>query len=124
MRITRDMLLARGYSHNHTHLFAREWPDGCEVTEENVKRLLELGFDAQALSLVFLDPEDIEGYRTALEPAREWYAEMMAGATVQWLSHEDWDQLKAELVNLMEEYMQEKGRVLANMILRKEEGHD
>jgi len=72
MRITRTMLEEAEACREQVRVFAGEWPDGCEITIENMKKALALRLDL-----------DWAAENLLCEPARAAYEEARAPAFVR-----------------------------------------
>ena len=66
--ITADLLRALDACEEEIDLFASEWPQGCEVTDENALRAVELGIDVDWLARCALRQDHLRAYKKAIEP--------------------------------------------------------
>lgn len=72
-RITVEWLKRRGAMCNEVEVFAREWPEGAEVTEVNLTRAAELGLDLHWFACKFFTGEPLAEYwRQMLLPGGEF----------------------------------------------------
>ena len=78
-RITLAML--RGACREQRDIFEAEWPEGVEVTIENVRRARELGLNL-AWGEHWFTATARKAYREAVAPARKAYLEAIAPAWV------------------------------------------
>ena len=76
-RITIGML--RGACKEQRDIFRKEWPEGAEVTIENVRRAQELGLDLSWGERWFT-PLPLKAYAEAREHARKVYLEAISPA--------------------------------------------
>ena len=58
-------------------IFVQKWPDGAEVTIENVQRAVELGLDLN-WGMRWFTPEALEEYERQVAPIREAYERQIA----------------------------------------------
>ena len=65
MRITKEMLKAKGAKASccDVRQFVSEWPDGVEVTEENIRRAFALQLDVDWAMRAFLPAQLWEAYK-------------------------------------------------------------
>lgn len=78
MKITLDML--QGACEDQLAVFAREWPDGADVTRQNLERAVALGLDISWAAEHLLTDPALKVYYEARASAWKVYNEAMAPA--------------------------------------------
>jgi hypothetical protein len=80
MRISADVLERHGACSSQVEVFRREWPDGCEVTQNAAKRVVKLALDIDWAAGHLLPAPAWKAYQEATAPALKAYEEAKATA--------------------------------------------
>ena len=80
MRVTKELLESHSACAEHVIVFAREWPDGCEVSTETVARAIALGMDIGWAAAHLLPSPAWRAYDEARATALRAYEEATAPA--------------------------------------------
>jgi len=83
-RITAAWLRKHDACADQLAIFEREWPDGAEVTRENVERARDLGLDLHWFAGIVLPARAWAKYKRALVAAREEYERVRAAALAKY----------------------------------------
>ena len=80
MQITVELLKQLGATCEQVQTFAREWPDGAEVTPESVARAVELKLDIDWLACRVLKGKALAEYKRVRASALAEYERVRASA--------------------------------------------
>ena len=80
MQITVELLKQLGATCEQVQTFAREWPDGAEVTPESVARAVELKLDIDWLACRVLKGKALAEYERVADAALDEYERVTAPA--------------------------------------------
>jgi len=80
MKITTELLKEKNACEDDIEIFQAEWPDGAEMTLENLLRIVELELDLDWFTENFLDESAQREYDEAIAPARRECDEAIASA--------------------------------------------
>jgi len=83
-RITADWLRKHKACFDQLAIFEREWPDGAEVTRENLERARALSLDLHWFARIVLPAPAREEYKRVRSAARAKYEHVMAPAWAEY----------------------------------------
>ena len=122
MKLTEAMLRSHHACEERVVIFALEWPDGCDVTEETLLRAIELG-----LNIVWFAHEFLAGPLLAefeRQRALLW-AEVERQEAALWAEFNRkeaplWAEVVRKVASLREEYVRKEAPLIASIIAQAE----
>ena len=84
MKITKRQLQRLQACTEQVNLFATEWPEGCEVSEQNALRAIELGLDIDWLAKNVLTGDKLAEYEKVCAPAWAEYKKVRDQALAEY----------------------------------------
>ena len=86
MNVTKQLLQAHNACDSQVDIFAAEWPEGVDITEEVLRRALALDLNLDWAAWHLLPEPARKAYEEATAPARKAYEEAKAPA---WKAYEE-----------------------------------
>ena len=84
MKITKRQLQRLQACTEQVNLFATEWPSGCEVSEQNALRAIELGLDVDWLAKNVLTGDKLAEYDKVRDQAQAEYYKAYTSARAEY----------------------------------------
>jgi hypothetical protein len=119
MIVTKEWLEDHEACRDQVKVFVAEWPDGAELTLENLRRAADIGLSIDWLACKIFDRNQLDEYDHATDPEWAEYQRALAPARAEYHRKREWDEYKRATAPALAEYSRAVAPIVWEIISKR-----